>query len=642
MSWKYVRVAKGLNDKGILVPYEEYMNYIEPERDCYVSTYYYNEEQYKNFQVTKSVRGITDVKTDRFFLDFDSTDPELARLDAIKAVNRLKEYGVKENNIEVFYSGSKGYHIVVQLNKLLDPQSIKSIAINKFGKDLKTFDASLYDANQIIRVPYTKHPKSGLYKTPINIKTLTTSTTEKIKELAKDFDKLPDPNPAEPVEPNSGFYDIPKSEAKEEIVIDEGLDLTDKPRHWTSWKWAIAKGYFEAGERNNALTVLAATLKGLGYDYEQAKSFCKVAIDKQAKRTKTKPFSMDELESGPLNSVYSSGWQGGTFSPKNDPWLQKFCERLGIKWKEENKPATIPLVEAFDLFEDYATNIDNLTIKTGITSLDKHLRMTVGMSVGILSPPGVGKTTLSLNILNNVSNSGHTTIFFSYDMFHALVTQKLIQKHLGYSETEIFNLYKNKDKEKINKIKEVLNKEYKNVHFCFDPGQTLEQIEKTIKSVEESTGTKVKLIVVDYNELVLTDMSDGTAASAAVAQGLRKIANVNQLCAINLLQPNKASGTPSDEIKSYLSIKGSGTIQQALGIIIGMSRPGFDPRHPEDDKFITINCLKNRMGKLFSLDLHWDGQTGTIRDLTYEEKRHLDEVRARKELEEQENEDSWS
>lgn len=645
---KYVRVTRGLVDKGQLVPYDEYMNYIDPDSDYYVSTYYYNEAHFNKFKTTRSVKGITDVTTDRFYLDFDSTNPDLARIDAIEAINRLKGYGIKENNIEIFYSGSKGYHVVVQLNKLLDPQSIKAIAVSKFGKDLKTFDSSLYDANQIIRVPYTPHQVTGLYKTPLTVKQITMMSTDAIKELSKDFDKLPDSTPAEPVAPTSSFYELSKEEPlpkKEVTPISMSIDLSDRPRHFQEWKWAIAKGYFESGERNNALTVLAATLRGLGYDQQQAVAFCKTAIDKQASRTNTKPFSLSELESGPIASVYSDGWQGGTFSPKNDPWLQKFCDRLGIKWEEDkNRAVTIPLTEAFNMFESYASNIDDLTIKTGISSLDKNLRMTVGMSVGILASPGAGKTSLALNILNNVSKSGLTSIFFSYDMFHALVTQKLIQKHMGMNEDQIFDLYKNKNQETIDKIKEVLGKEYSNVHFCFESGQSLEQIERTIKNVEDTTGNKVKLIVVDYTELVMTDMSDGTAASAVVAQGIRKIANVNQLCAISLLQPNKASGAPNEEIRSYLSIKGSGTIQQAMSVIIGLSRPGFDPTTPADDRFINMNCLKNRMGKLFSLDFHWDGQSGTIRDMTSEEARHLKEIKEKKKEAEAEkkSEGGWS
>jgi hypothetical protein len=49
---------------------------------------------------------------------------------------------------------------------------------------------------------------------------------------------------------------------------------------------------------------------------------------------------------------------------------------------------------------------------------------------------------------------------------------------------------------------------------------------------------------------------------------------------------------------------------------------------------LTINCLKNRMGAMFSLDLGWDGMRGEIYELSDEQLLHLQEVRNRKKEEE--------
>ncbi len=64
-----------------------------------------------------------------------------------------------------------------------------------------------------------------------------------------------------------------------------------------------------------------------------------------------------------------------------------------------------------------------------------------------------------------------------------------------------------------------------------------------------------------------------------------------------------------------------------------MSRPGFSPRTPEDDQFITIKCLKNRMGGLFALDLGWSGATGDIYELNDEQFAQLKEIRERQDKE---------
>ncbi len=244
-------------------------------------------------------------------------------------------------------------------------------------------------------------------------------------------------------------------------------------------------------------------------------------------------------------------------------------------------------------------------------------------------------TSLCLQILNSMSKSNELAVFFSYDMYHSHVIQKLIQKHLKIEEEQIVNAFKNNDEVVINKVKNVLETEYKNVEFCFKTGQTHLDMIETIKHAEEKTGKKCRLAVVDYSELVITDFSDPTQASAHVIQKIREIAISYNLSAIVLLQPSKMTGTPADEIKSYRSAKGSSSIEQACTLMLGMSRPGYDPRHPEDDRFLTISCLKNRMGGLFALDLHWDGLTGTIRSLTDEERDHLNAIRLAKEMEQE-------
>jgi hypothetical protein len=59
---RYVRLCRGLNDKGVLIRPEEVDNKVQDyDQDHYVSVYYYNDEHYKKFLKDKSVRGIDDV-----------------------------------------------------------------------------------------------------------------------------------------------------------------------------------------------------------------------------------------------------------------------------------------------------------------------------------------------------------------------------------------------------------------------------------------------------------------------------------------------------------------------------------------------------------------------------------------------------
>lgn len=638
MMSKYVRVCKGVKDFGKLISPDDLKNHIKDDSDYYVSTYYYNEDHLNQFKQTGSVKGFKDLKTNKIWFDFDdSIDPSLAQNDAKKVVKILLGEGFPEEAIDIFYSGNKGFHVEVLVDKELNRTQVEYLALKKYGKDLKTLDLSTYDYNQIFRIPNTKHPKSGLFKRQLTLSQLNGLTIDYIKKEAEKIkvlkEKLPVDLPEELL--------IVPEEPKKEVSISS-LDMSRAPAHWKDYKWALLNAYMvKPDERHEALMVIAATCRGLGYDESIARNMC-LSFDEKFTTLTGKP-SVEDLEDNIIPSVFSDSWNGGQYSYKNNKWLQKYCERVGVNVNLASDELTVEIDDVYTLFKDYAKNIDELTIKTGIPSLDKKLRMTIGMAVGIVAAPGVGKTSLSLQILNTMSKSNEQSIFFSYDMYHALVFQKLIQKHLKEQPDDIFRKFKAGDPAFEKRVLETIKSEYKNVEFCFKAGQSPTDIIQTIKHTKEKTGKNIRLIVVDYNELVLSEIGDATQSSAFVVQKLREIANTYNCCVVVLLQPNKMAGTPADELKSYRSAKGSSAIEQALSIMLGISRPGYDPRHPEEDKFMVINCLKNRMGSLFNVELTWDGLTGTVREMTDEEKELLRQIEERKKKEKdgKSNSDGW-
>jgi len=624
-------LKKGITGTPQVLPYPTDLSkhITDPNKDWYRSLFQYTELHKKLIEEKKSFKGIEDTTTDRLVFDLDNKeDVEVARYETSILIGVLIDTGVDPESIQAFFSGMKGFSLEIDINERITPEQFKDI-IKNLSSSFKTLDVKITDPVRIIRVPNTKHPESGLFKIPLDIDEVQTMSVNEIKELAKN-----------PRELNLQFTrtTLPKSyitssmKKTKTATINTTIDWVNKPKEWRNCKWSLLQGLFEASERHYALTVLAATCRGLGYDRETAYYMLKSAIKKQAKRTKQDEFSTDEVWENILESIYSPSWKGGQYSCQNDIWLQEKCESLGEHScaKDRSGSNTIKITEAGKRFKDYAKNIDKLTIKTGIPVLDERIRMTIGMSVGIVAGPGVGKTSLAVQILNTVSKAGELAIFYSLDMYESLVYQKLAQKHTGVTEKELFDPFKNDDAEFENDLNTLLNEEYGNVEFCFDAGQSIEQIENSIMATEEKTGKKVRFIVVDYNELIITDKNDPTASSAYVAQNLRKIAKTHNCCVLTLLQPSKIAGTPADEITSYRSAKGSSAIEQSLSIMLGVNRPGYDPRNPENDKFMSVTCLKNRMGQLFALDLHWDGVLGIVRELTMEEEAELFELKKKK------------
>lgn len=623
---KYVRLTKGFNDRGKLIKASENVwDHIDSEKDFYQSTYYYNEEHYKQFQNTGTIAGIRDVKTDKLWFDFDSTDLNIAKTDTNELVTRLLKLNIQSEDIQIYFSGNKGFNVIIDLKKEITPKQARSLAVNKLGAGLDSLDTTLYDAVQILRIPATKHQVSGLYKIPLTISEFQTLTIDQIKDKAKNLDNITN-------EFNWGSVDLPEDYFKEEVIVEkvesDSLDLTQKPRNWKPTKYALLQGYFGPGERQQSMMILAATCKGMGYDKITTYYMCKGALKKSWDRYGQGNFVKEELWDNVLGSIFSDNWRGGQYSETEELFLQKMAEKLDIK--EQIHSTTVNINQAFKLYRNHVENIDKLLVKTGIAALDKKLKMTIGRSFGIIAAPGVGKTSLALQMLHNMSKRGEQCIFFSYDMYHADVLEKVIRKHTKEDINIIEQKLKVKDESIVQELDQILAEEYANVEFCFETGQSIDEIYKTIREVEQKTGKKVRFIVIDYGELIVTEIGDPTQSSGFVAQKTREIAQNEQLCVLNLYQPSKMTGAPDNEINSYRAAKGSSAIEQANYALLGISRPGFDPRNPEKDKFISINCVKNRMGSIFALDLYWDGYRGEVRELTPREQSELKAIRDEK------------
>jgi hypothetical protein len=638
----YIRVCKGVQDKGTLVPVNsDLYKGIDLNKDYYVSAFLYNDDQYNVFKKTGTVAGITDTITNKLYWDFDSAnDLNKAKEDAHVLCARLvKIYGLDSSNVALFFSGKKGFQVEVNFEKeLFTPNQVKNICLS-IGEGLPTLDRQIYNANRILRLPLSKHQDTGLYKTPLDFQGLSDATIEDIKEAAKESWEAVSPFTTifSEASDNSKIVELknatPKIEVREltKIAYDiSEVDWSVKPKFLTPEKYLLSLGFFEMGERSHALMILGSTFKSLGFNETQTYHFLKSSAELQAERLGEDKFPKKEIYKNIIAQIFSPTWKGGIYSISNDYLLQRLNKIVPASVNVSEDADVHDIKETAKLFVNYAKDIDKNTLEFGIPCLDKNLHIQVGRLYGIIGPPGSGKTSLGVTVHNNTSKLGIPSIFFSYDMSKYDVYQKLIQRHTKMDRDKLYDIFKTADKETQEKIANTISQEYDNVRFVFKTGQSIEEMKQTILNTEKKLGIEFRLIVVDYLELVQSKFSDPTQSSAEVIQGLREIAiNMNKAVVV-FLQPNKMSSTIDEPLLSYNAAKGSSAIAQACTAILTIHRPGYSSRTPETDKFFSIDCVKNRSGRLFSADLHWDGLTGNIRELEDIERMELRELREAK------------
>lgn len=624
----YFNVKIGLNNKGKLMTLDQLNKLdIRPDQDAYVSIYSYTEEQKKKADASGSISGIKDVVTNSLVWDFDSIDVENSRQDVIALGSRLVDkYKVDPDSIQCFWSGNKGFHVVLPIDRKITPDQFKKVT-SELAEGLKTFDSVVSDPARVVRLEYTKHPKSGLYKIPLHIGDVEEMTIDQIKTKAEiPTDEFESFNPVAVKLPDS-LYVLPVKTREVPDFVEGEFSYETPPKGWKQYKWALAQGWFESGERHSALMVIAATCRGLGYDKDATYYICKSALKKQAKRTGGEEFDKEELYTNIIEqSVFSDRWEGGQYSPETNPWLKKYCERMKFDTTKDKDVA--PIVQLHDIeleFIDYVKNIDKNTILTGIPELDKALPLTVGMNLGIIGAASSGKTAMCLKILKNTSDAGVISVFASLDMRRNRLFEKLLYRVSGLNREQLYlKIQNNEAGEIFKKVKE----EYKNVYFYDRSCPSVEDIRSYINKIEEQSGKKVKLVMIDYFERVNADKSDETAASKEVAGKLQDLVNDLNVCLITLVQPNKfsLSAGPDSPILNYTSIKGSSYLYQAFRSIISIWRPFFTPELKDNDKYLQLAILKNDLGELDMFNFGWDGRRGEIWGLTEEGEEELDRL----------------
>lgn len=130
-----------------------------------------------------------------FYMDFDSDeDIQLAQNDAIMAIWYLKQkfkFGVPENMFRIYFSGSKGFHVIVPAAVFhIRPHKELNEHFKLIAKDVSeqtmngTLDMKVYDRRRLFRMVNSMHQKTGLYKVPLTFDELCNLTADQIREKA--------------------------------------------------------------------------------------------------------------------------------------------------------------------------------------------------------------------------------------------------------------------------------------------------------------------------------------------------------------------------------------------------------------------------------------------------------------------------
>ena len=519
---KYVRLCKTVNTKGKLVSIEELsseklLSEQDREVDWYSSLFYYNKEAKDYYEKNSgSLAGFQGkALSNNLFFDFDSTDIEKAKDDVRKLLTILDSEKIDvANQINLFFSGSKGFHVVVETSQEFTPEELKDICSN-LAEKLETFDSQIYNTTRLIRLPNTKHNKTGLYKIQLDPFSLKNTTVEQIKQLAINKIKLKNINSKFDASDlilkyktsnNKAVPIISNSVNFEQIRGLDVIDFSRCPSHIPRCIYALSKGIMLPGERSRIFFRLATFYRNQGMDKEVAYNTLKGISRLNSKLyPEAQPISKEELWNQHISSVYnilSNVSPGGPGTTPDNELIEKYCESIKSTRKcilhKNNETEVIQIGDVSESFTSFAQDFDKNIVKTGIGIVDDYMSISVGTTTLLVGATGSGKTSVALNIMENANRLGQYTMMFSLDMNKNMVFLKLAKKLTNYTQDEIFGFYKNKRVDKINDIKKKISEFYGKTFFDFTASLTIEEMRDKVRAIEEKSGKKIRLVIVDY------------------------------------------------------------------------------------------------------------------------------------------------
>lgn len=247
----------------------------EVNGESYLSAFCFGAEFRDHLNEYGSPKGYAGpTRSDWLWFDIDNEDILEATKDAQKlAVSLIERFEFSGDQLLIFFSGSKGYHIGLPTSLFnAEMSATYHTQCRKFAEAIGawvgvTIDSGVYDRVRAFRAPNSRHPKTGRHKRILMLDELLVLPPGRIIELAEN----PEPFelPVSPVLNRQAVQDWQSAggqvEQQQAIKFDRG-SVAKLNRSTRQFMFDGAT----AGDRHRALFSAAANLAEFGCSFELA------------------------------------------------------------------------------------------------------------------------------------------------------------------------------------------------------------------------------------------------------------------------------------------------------------------------------------------------------------------------------------
>ncbi len=267
-------------------------------------------------------------------------------------------------------------------------------------------------------------------------------------------------------------------------------------------------------------------------------------------------------------------------------------------------PVKSALAESFDRLDELHKQGEGLRgIPTGFKDLDDSLAgMQKSNLIILASRPGVGKTSLSLNIAQNLAVKHKRPVgFFSLEMSKEELVDRLL---VAQADIDAWKLKTGKlAEDDFTKLSNAMG-ELAEAPLFIDDTPALSIMEMRTKARRLQVESGVDLIVVDYLQLARSRQLENRVQEVSeITQGLKNLARELKVPVLALSQLSRAVEQRGGQKRPQLSdLRESGSIEMDADVVLFIWR-----EDEEKLENIVLDIAKHRNGPLRTINLFFKG-----------------------------------
>ena len=327
---------------------------------------------------------------------------------------------------------------------------------------------------------------------------------------------------------------------------------------------------------------------------------------------------------GSISNMAISG-EGGAMNILEAAEKRVYALRQG-RSSEGLEPVSKVLVGVYDRIRAAAKSGSGLPgLTTGFRDLDTFL---MGLNdsdlILIASRPGMGKTSIALNIALHVAkNSGKTVAFFSLEMSREQLAMRLLSIE-GFIDGKKLQTGLIKDDEWQRLVDAAASVSASDMLINDDASLSVSDMNAQCRRLQN-----LGLIVVDYIQLMQSasgmrgyQTENRVQVVSEISRMMKIMAKELSVPVICLSQLSRSNEGRPNKRPLLSDLRDSGAIEQDADVVIGLYRDDYYNKETELHNIAECIVLKNRRGETGTIELQWMPEYTNFSSL---DKRHPDD-----------------